>query len=78
MATQGPYSPGTMADDSTVGTVTWVNPDNAKASDDVRAIMYYGGSSHYLKATNFGFSIPAGATINGIVVEIEKRKYWDI
>ncbi len=28
-------------------------------------------TSHYLKATNFSFSIPAGATINGIKAEIE-------
>jgi hypothetical protein len=31
--------------------------------------------SHYLKATNFGFSIPEGATIDGIKVEIE-QSYW--
>lgn len=30
--------------------------------------------THYLKATNFGFTIPAGATINGILVE-QDRKY---
>ena len=29
--------------------------------------------THYLKASNFGFSIPAGATIDGILVEIERR-----
>jgi len=29
--------------------------------------------THYLKATNFGFSIPAGATIDGIFVEIERK-----
>lgn len=29
--------------------------------------------SHYLKATNFGFTIPAGATINGILVEVERK-----
>lgn len=28
--------------------------------------------SNYLKATNFGFSIPAGSTINGIKVDIEQ------
>jgi len=27
--------------------------------------------THYLKATNFGFAIPAGSTINGIKAEIE-------
>ena len=29
-------------------------------------------TSHYLKATNFGFTIPAGSTINGITAEIEQ------
>ena len=144
MATQGPNSPGTMADDATVGTVAWTTPDNAKVSDNVYATAgldggssptdtnvrivksdgtigttnkgtstalpatdayrSYGASSdlwgetwtsadindidfglvvsytssgivsHYLKATNFGFSIPAGATINGIVAEIEANE----
>lgn len=30
--------------------------------------------SHYLKATNFGFSIPGGSTIEGIVVEVERKE----
>lgn len=30
------------------------------------------GFSQYLSATNFGFSIPAGSTINGITAEIER------
>lgn len=70
-------SPGTMADDATVGTRAWVNPDNAKISDDVYSAA--GGNnadqtiSHYLKATNFGFAIPTGATINGVLVEVEKH-----
>lgn len=33
-----------------------------------------GAYSDYLKATNFGFSLPAGSTVTGITVEIE-RKY---
>ena len=71
----GALSPGTIADDATVGTVAWTNPDNAKVSDNVYAtVSLIGiGISHYLKATNFGFSIPTGATINGILVEIEKK-----
>jgi hypothetical protein len=144
MASQGPNSPGTMADDATVGTQAWSNPDNAKISDNVYAkitnfnafanyldnsikiiksdgtfgttnkattnlwptsdtYISYGSSidlwgetwtaedindadfgvvlsskddyevkSHYLKATNFGFSIPTGATIDGILVEAEE------
>lgn len=32
-----------------------------------------GNSSHYLKLTNFGFSIPSGTIINGILAEVENR-----
>ena len=66
-----------MADDATVGTRPWDNPDYAKASDNAYAIAtdyndIKPSYSHYLKATNFGFSIPSGATINGILVEFER------
>lgn len=33
-----------------------------------------GNLSHYLTATNFGFSIPSGATIDGIVVGIQEAR----
>ena len=32
------------------------------------------GNSEYLDAQNFSFSIPAGATIDGITVEVEKSR----
>lgn len=144
-ASSGPNSPGTIVDDTSIGTSAWSTASNAGASDDARAsvdvcngavnensikivkggtivgtdkantgtelnttdtYVSYGGSSdlwgttwtpsdinasnfgvavsyqgmaqgvisHYLKATNFGFSIPDGATIVGIVVEIEGRE----
>ncbi len=67
-------SPGTMADDATVGTVAWTNFNNGMASDNAYAFATLRNKvSHYLKASNFGFSIPAGAVINGIVVEIERK-----
>lgn len=71
----GPSSPGTTVDDATVGTLAWANPNNAQASDGVFATASHAGltTSHYLKATNFGFSIPAGATITGILAEIQKQ-----
>lgn len=74
MASSGPLSPGTLADETSVGTVAWTNPGNAAASDNSRAsvsLAVPGSISHYLKATNFGFAIPSGATIDGIVVEVE-------
>ena len=68
-------SPGTCADDSAVGTVAWSDPDNAKVSDNVysTAVGTNLFISHYLKATNFGFTIPTGSTINGVLVEVEKK-----
>jgi hypothetical protein len=149
--TSGPNSPGTMANDSSVGELDWTNPDNAKVADgtscayvvsafggyenSVRLVIgdsvsgddkstsapltsgvgcgatsyrSYGGSSdlwglslnstdvnssnfgvvystrsgsdvvsHYLKATNFGFNIPAGSTINGILIEVKQSVETD-
>jgi len=74
MASEGANNPGTMADDAAVGDVAWINPDNAKTSNDVYAFCLTDipGTSHYLKATNFGFSI--SGTINGIVVTIERKR----
>jgi len=70
----GALSPGTVVDDNATGTIEWINPMNATTSDNVYATFTspIDATSHYLKATNFGFSIPSGATINGILVEIER------
>lgn len=77
MASQGPNNPGTGANDSSFGTTSWANPGNIVSSNDSYASITFGtgtGTSWYLKGTNFGFSIPTGATINGIVVEIERKR----
>jgi len=76
MSSIGPLSPGTVIDDSSVGTVAWSDPDNAKVSDDIytTAALGEGQTSCYLKVTNFGFSIPSSATINGILVEVERKR----
>lgn len=60
---------GTGADDASVGTVAWVNPGNITADDGTLATAGVSGvnpNSHYLKGTNFGLSVPSGATIDGI------------
>lgn len=76
MAAEGPNSPSTMADDDTVGTITWSDLDNAKTSNNAYALGMgaTNADTHYLKATNFGFSIPSGATIDGIKIEIERQR----
>ena len=53
---------------------TWtpadINNSNFGFALNVAASGYK--TSNYLLATNFGFAIPAGATINGILVEVKK------
>lgn len=76
MLSQGPKSPSTLADDASFGTIVWTNPSNASSSDNVYAEATTGSdgvNSHYLKATNFGFSLPTNAIIRGILVEVERQ-----
>lgn len=73
MATSGPNNAGTGADDATVGTVAWSNTSNITADDISNATASLNASqSHYLKATNFGFSIPAGSIIDGIETRFKR------
>ncbi|MBI4808363.1 MAG: DUF11 domain-containing protein [Nitrosomonadales bacterium] len=66
-------SPGACVDDAGIGTRTWTTLD-AVASDNAYATTTLGDNqqSHYLKCTGYGFAIPAGATINGITVNVER------
>jgi hypothetical protein len=75
MSTAGPNSPSTAADDSTTGTIAWSNPGNVTASDNTYATAGMAGSqiSHYLTAAGFGFSLPSDATVQGILVEWERK-----
>ena len=74
MLSQGPNSAGTGADSAAVGSAAWSNPGNVTAADaqNATASVGIGIDSHYLVATGFGFAIPAGATINGIVTEVKR------
>ena len=74
MASEGPNSPGTMANETSVGSVAWGNVNDAVSSNDTYATNNIVGSqSNYLKSTNFGFALPLGATIVGIVAEFERK-----
>jgi hypothetical protein len=77
-ATEGPNNPGTdapMASGNPPGTTqTWNTFGNTGASDDSynQANNVRAESTVYLKATNFGFSLPSCSSIDGITVEIER------
>lgn len=69
----GPKLGGTFADLAGVGTEPWTNPSNAGADDAAYASVSVnsGDQSHYLKATNFSFAVPTGATVLGVVFTFE-------
>ncbi|HJV74343.1 MAG TPA: DUF6701 domain-containing protein [Noviherbaspirillum sp.] len=75
-------SPTSCSSVSGIGSVGWSRPDRATASDSKYATaMLDGSTTNYLKCTGYNFSIPDGATINGITVNVERSEsasYYDI
>jgi hypothetical protein len=67
--------PGTGADSNAVGTVTWTTPGNVTAEGAgvaSAALSAINNTTHYLKATSFGFAVPGGATVTGVEVEVSR------
>lgn len=82
MATAGPNIAGTGANNAAVGASAWTPTASITANDN--ALCQASGSTatspttlttNYLVGSNFGFAIPAGATINGIQFGIEKYQH---
>lgn len=78
MASQGPLSCGTTASSSpAIGYgVGLTSPDNMKVSDNTYASYDILTNNLTYQATNFGFSIPTGSTIDGILFEIERKSLY--
>lgn len=65
---------GTVISVSASGDRFWIDPGNAEGDTAGTAATVNppsGSTSELLRATNFGFAIPSGATILGITAEIE-------
>jgi len=67
-ASEGPFSPGSCSDIGG-GDVAW-NPPNFNAKAQVDASKNK-PDSNILQCTNFGFAVPPGVTIDGIVVTLQ-------
>ena len=72
-----PHDANTLVNDASYGTIAFTDPAYAQLSDANRATASVTpseltGTTNYLKATDFGFSIPPSSSICGIIVEIEK------
>lgn len=63
--------PGTTANNASVGTVAWTNPNNASAGGSTFATAALNTSvkSNYLLTSNHGFAIPTTSPILGVVVQ---------
>jgi hypothetical protein len=62
-------TPGTIANVDRSGSPAWATPTNADTFNDAYATVAVTDAanfSDYLRASNFGFALPAGATILGI------------
>jgi hypothetical protein len=81
MATAGPLSTSTWINETSAGEQAWNNPTLASASDDqyvglATALTASGGASpttQLLRGSGFGFTIPSGATIDGIEIAVERK-----
>jgi len=82
VASQGPLFPGTTGTLANAGTSenaeAWVSPgnivsDNATEASITAATYDSPDLSQLLVASNFGFTIPASSTIDGITVEVDRR-----
>ena len=80
-ASQGPLAgtpPATVNTSVPSGNSTWSNLANLfsatlSSSTTYIAGLYFNYRSYYIVGQGFGFSIPVGATINGIVVTLQSR-----
>ena len=76
-ASQGPLAPSAASSVTGPGSTTWNSPSYAEADDSLYStvICTHGTEciSQYLKVTGFGFSIPTGSTINGVVVTVKRK-----
>ena len=72
--TSGPNNAGTGANLTGSGSTAWSNPGNITAVGSPYATVAPAqqGASNYLMATNYGFSIPDDAIINGIQLTISR------
>lgn len=73
----GPNNGSIFVSDASIGSYSWTSPEGVQFddSDNYASVdaFAFGGVTNYLKASDFGFSIPAGATITGIEVVVKKR-----
>jgi len=75
-AADGSTLPGDdAATDDPHDPIAWASPESARDLDGqlARVTLDLGQSSEHLRITDFGFAIPASATIKGVEVEFKRQ-----
>ena len=73
MAVQGPTICGTGTDGG--GPNAWASPGNITQNDgSFASVTIASATSNELKATGYGFNIPAGATVIQVQVDIVRMR----
>ncbi len=74
-ASAGPRTGSTFTGNSGAGTISWTIPASSLITNDTNyatASLDASQATHYLLASGFGFTIPTGATIDGIQVTVRR------
>ncbi len=68
-------SPTLCTNVATIGTAAWAGLANAMANDGVysTATVARNVTTNYLQCTGYGFALPAGATVLGVVVNVKRH-----
>jgi len=81
MADTGATLPGTGSNEDRDGKDAWLNPANIEAEANYATVIASNDYVDWLRASNFGFSVPPAATIDGIKLEISRNFFsgpiWD-
>jgi hypothetical protein len=68
--------PTVVVDDARTGTIAWINPMNALATDGTFArstTMVGNVNTHWLLARGYGVALPPRAMVHGFVVEVRRQ-----
>lgn len=73
--TTGLVPPGAAVNDTAVGAIAWLNPENILTPGDpaATAVLLITQLGNYLRASTFGFALPSDANVWGIGLRVDRK-----